>query len=227
MTFANLVAGDSVFVDANSFIYQFAPDPVLGPPCSQLFQRIENQELAGFTSIHLLAEVAHKLMTIEANALFGWQFAGMANRLRRHPTEVQRLTAFRRAIEQISQSHIQVLPIPVAVLVAAAAVCQQTGLLINDALAVMVMQANGLTKLASHDSDFDRVPGLTRYAPVWILRGPAAGVLRRRLLGGGGSGGGGSAEAPGHSGIFLRPRGPRWLSDCSRSMIRSAGATCF
>jgi predicted nucleic acid-binding protein len=31
---------------------------------------------------------------------------------------------------------------------------------------VAVMQANGLTKLASNDADFDRVPGITRYAPV-------------------------------------------------------------
>ena len=46
MIFADLVAGDTVFVDANSFIYHFAPDPVLGPPCSQLLQRIDNQELA-------------------------------------------------------------------------------------------------------------------------------------------------------------------------------------
>jgi hypothetical protein len=26
------------------------------------------------------------------------------------------------------------------------------------------MRANGLTKLASNDADFDRVPGITRYA---------------------------------------------------------------
>ena len=45
-------------------------------------------------------------------------------------------------------------------------VSQKTGLLSNDALLIAVMQANGLTSLASHDSDFDRVPGLTRYTPV-------------------------------------------------------------
>jgi len=33
-------------------------------------------------------------------------------------------------------------------------------------LIVAVMQANGLTNLASNDADFDRVPGLTRYAPA-------------------------------------------------------------
>jgi predicted nucleic acid-binding protein len=166
MIFDDLVAGDSVFVDANTFIYHFSPDPVLGPPCSQLLQRFENQELAGFTSVHLLAEVAHKLMTIQASALFGWPLTGMANRLRRHPAEVQQLTAYRQALDQVVQSRVQVLAIPLPILVSAAAVSRQTGLLINDALIVAVMQQQGLTRLASHDADFDRVPGLTRYAPV-------------------------------------------------------------
>jgi predicted nucleic acid-binding protein len=166
MIFADLVAGDAVFVDANSFIYALAPDPLLGPPCRQLLLRIENQELSGFTSVHLLGEVAHKLMTVEANALFGWPLAGMANRLRRHPAEVQKLTAFRKAIEQITQSQVQILTVSAAVLVSATAICQQTGLLINDSLIVALMRAHGLTKLASHDADFDRVPGITRYAPV-------------------------------------------------------------
>jgi predicted nucleic acid-binding protein len=53
-----------------------------------------------------------------------------------------------------------------ALIASAAAVSQQTGLLSNDALIVAVMRANGLTALASNDADFDRVPGLTRYAPV-------------------------------------------------------------
>jgi predicted nucleic acid-binding protein len=166
MIFADLVAGDSVFLDANTFIYHYGPDPALGPPCSQLLQRIENQELTGFTSVHLLAEVVHKLMTIEASALFGWSMAGMANRLRRHPSEVQKLNAFKVALDQISQSRMQVLDVPLATLQSAALIGRQTGLLINDALIVALLQQYGLTRLASHDADFDRVPGLTRFAPV-------------------------------------------------------------
>jgi predicted nucleic acid-binding protein len=91
---------------------------------------------------------------------------GMANRLRRHPGEVQKLNAYRVALDQICQSRMQVLDVPPATLQSAAAVCQQTGLLINDALIVAMMQRHGLTRLASHDADFDRVPGLTRFAPA-------------------------------------------------------------
>ena len=64
------------------------------------------------------------------------------------------------------KSCVRVLDNSLADLLAAAPICQQTGLLINDALIVALMQANRLTKLASHDADFDRVPGITRYAPV-------------------------------------------------------------
>ena len=42
----------------------------------------------------------------------------------------------------------------------------QCGLLTNDALIAAVMRAGGLTRIASHDTDFDRVPGITRYGPV-------------------------------------------------------------
>jgi predicted nucleic acid-binding protein len=69
-------------------------------------------------------------------------------------------------IEDIPNLGIQVLTIPGLLIAAAATLSQTTGLLSNDALIVAVMQANGLTKLASHDADFDRVPGLTRYAPL-------------------------------------------------------------
>jgi predicted nucleic acid-binding protein len=46
------------------------------------------------------------------------------------------------------------------------AVSQQFGLLSNDALLIALMQANGLTNLASNDVDFDDVAGITRYGPV-------------------------------------------------------------
>jgi predicted nucleic acid-binding protein len=36
----------------------------------------------------------------------------------------------------------------------------------GDALIVTVMGHHGLTHLASYDADFDRVPGITRYAPA-------------------------------------------------------------
>ena len=35
MTFLDIPAGESVFIDANVFVYAFAADPTLGPPCQR------------------------------------------------------------------------------------------------------------------------------------------------------------------------------------------------
>lgn len=166
MTFADLTTGDTVFVDANTFIHLFQPHPQLGAFCHQLIQRIDNQDVVGFTSSHIVSEVCHRLMTIEANRVLGWSISGIGNRLRTNPQEVQKLSLFRRAVEQIAQSRLQFLSVTPAILTAAVVLCQQVGLLTNDALTVAVMQAHSLNKVASSDTDFDHIPGLTRYAPV-------------------------------------------------------------
>ena len=166
MTFADLQRGDSLYVDANTLVYHFEPHPTFGPDCTQLLARIENQEILGFTSTHILTEVAHRLMMIEAARLPGWSATKVKQRLQRQPATIQRLTLFRTAIEELLQGHLQVLTVPPLLVLSATIISQQTGLLSNDALVVAVMQAHGLTNLASNDADFDRVPGITRYVPA-------------------------------------------------------------
>jgi predicted nucleic acid-binding protein len=166
MSLDDLVAGDAAFVDANIFTYHFQPHPTWGPSCTRLLQRIENRELDGFTTIAVLGEVVHRLMTIEAQITLAWSFAGIGNRLRSNPAEVQKLTVFRLAAEKVLQGRLQILPVTGATLARAVVLCQQLGLLTNDGLILATMQAHGLNKLASHDADFDRVPGITRYAPA-------------------------------------------------------------
>lgn len=165
MLFAELLEGASVFLDANILVYHFAPHPVLGQPCHELLQRVETQAILAYTSTAVLSEVAHHLMTFEASALFGWS-TKVVQRLRDDPSAVGRLSKFHEAVVQVPQLGVRVLTIPGALIEAAASLSRQTGLLSNDALLVAVMQANGLTRLASHDGDFDRVPGITRYGPA-------------------------------------------------------------
>ena len=166
MIFTDIPAGAVVFLDANVLVYHFAPDPVLGPACRDLLVRIKRQEVDGCTSTHILSEVAHRLMTIEAMKSFRWPVAGIAQRLRTHPDAVQKLTAFRQAIQEVLQFGVRVLTVPTELIDTASAVSQQTGLLSNDALVVAVMQHYGVQDLASHDADFDRVTGITRFAPA-------------------------------------------------------------
>jgi predicted nucleic acid-binding protein len=166
MTFANIPQGSQVFLDANILIYHASADPNHGTACKQLLERIARHEIEGFTSAHVLGDVAHRLMTLEAIAGFGWAAKGIAIRLRHNPTEVQKLTRFRLAIDDVAQMGVQVLPIDFAVVSAGTLLSQLHGLLTGDALIVAVMQQHLLTNLASLDDDFDRVSGLTRYGPI-------------------------------------------------------------
>ena len=165
MTFADIPVGAAIFLDANPLVYYFSANPLWGPACQVLIEQVERNELHGFTSAAVLGEVVHRLMTIEAMALFGWSAQGIANRLRRHPAEVQQLKQYRRALDEITLLNIVVLPTVSPLISKAADVSQQLGLLSADALIVTTMREQGLTHLASHDADFDRVPGIIRYAP--------------------------------------------------------------
>src|SRR5947209_6141768 len=111
MTFAQIPLSAAIFLDANSLIYHFTNDPAYGAACTQLLKRVEQQQLQGFTSAHVLADVAHRLMTLEAISLLGWPVAGVAARLRRDHVEIPNLTIYRQAIARIPQLGIQVLPI--------------------------------------------------------------------------------------------------------------------
>ena len=166
MTFDQIPAGSAVFLDANSLVYHFTNDPRYGAASTRLLHQIENGVLSGFTSTDVLADVAHRLMTVEAIAVNGWPYAGIAARLRKHHHCIPNLTIFQQAITSLPQLKIQVFAMTQGFLEAATLASQQFELLTGDALVVAVMQAHGLTHLASNDADFDRVPWLTRYGPI-------------------------------------------------------------
>ena len=166
MTFADIPSGTSVFLDANVFVYAYGADPTFGGACTDLLEHIEVMDLQGFLSASLLSEVAHRLMTLEACQSLGWPYTGIGRRLRRHPEEIQKLQEFRKALDDIVAIGIHVLPVTVKDILLAGDLSRQHGLLSGDALLVAMMQQNGVIHLASNDADFDRVPGINRYAPV-------------------------------------------------------------
>lgn len=157
-----MVSPADVFVDANTFIYHFTNDPKWGAACTRLLERIEFQELRGFTTSHVLADVAHRLMTIEAMNVLGWPPTRLAARLRQHHAEIPKLTVYLQVLTKIRQIGVQVLPVVDQHVLQASQISQAHELLTGDALVVAVMRAHGLWHVASNDADFDRVPGITR-----------------------------------------------------------------
>jgi predicted nucleic acid-binding protein len=166
VTLDAIPSGAAVFIDANCLIYAVTADPRYGPSCKRLLERIDNQDLQGFISAHVLGELAHRAMTLEAAARFNRPATGLANWLRRHPAEVQPLSRHRQSIDEVRGCKVHVLAVEGADVSRAADLSAPYGLLSNDALIVAVMQRHGLSDLVSLDAAFDRVPGVTRYAPA-------------------------------------------------------------
>lgn len=154
-----------VFLDANCLVYAATADPLYGAACQRLLEQIEHQKFQGNTSAHVLGELSHRLMTIEVALTLGRPMAGIASWLRRHPMEVQRLTRHRRALDDLQAIPITILSVTGPLVSRAADFSRQFGLLTSDALIVAAMRDHGLSHLASNDADFDRVTGITRYAP--------------------------------------------------------------
>jgi predicted nucleic acid-binding protein len=131
-----------------------------------LANRLEQRLLTGFVSPPILADVVHRVMTIEAIALKGWPKAGIAARLRRHHDEIPKLLLYEQVMTSVAPLGLQLIPTTQPLLEAGVLICKQQELLIGDSLIVAAMQANGISILASNDADFDRVPGITRHAPA-------------------------------------------------------------
>src|SRR5262249_14863189 len=140
MTLDDILAGQAVFVDANILLYYFTAHSRYGAACQKLLDRIANKEITGFTSSSVLAEVVHRLMTIDACQRFRWPAKGIAQRLRRHPAEVQQLTRPRQAVDEITLIGLDVLPVAKGHVSLAPDISRQTGLLCGDAVIVAVMQ---------------------------------------------------------------------------------------
>ena len=166
MTFDQIPSGANLFLDANSLVYHFTSDPKYGAACTKLARRLEQRLLAGFASAHVLADVIHRVMTIEAITATGWPKAGIAARLRKHHDEIPKLVLFEQAMASVSPLGLRVIPVTESLLGDAVRISKQHELLTGDALIVAVMRDHGLIHLASSDADFDRVPGITRYAPA-------------------------------------------------------------
>ncbi len=166
MNFAGIPSGARVFLDANILVYHFTADPKVGAVCTQLIKRVELRDLEGSISTHVLADVAHRLMTLEAMQLFSWPATAIAARLRKNHAEIPKLQASRLAVASIQHLGIQVLAVTQPSVELASLVSAQFELLTGDALIVAIMQQHGLSLLASNDADFDRVPSITRCTPI-------------------------------------------------------------
>jgi predicted nucleic acid-binding protein len=162
MKLEDLSDGARVFVDANILIYHFSGISV---ECRAFLQRCESKQVDAFTGVHILLEVTHRLMVLEALHK-GLITAGQpARKLKEQPAIIKSLQEYNRSVQQIPRMGIRVRPLTSALVRASEAVRVQEGLMTNDSVTVALMRTMGLTDVATFDADLDNVLQLRVYQP--------------------------------------------------------------
>jgi predicted nucleic acid-binding protein len=163
LTLDGIPADSRVFIDSSIFIYHATS---ASPQCRALLRRVESGEVGGVTSTHVLAEVAHRLMMIEAVTTGIVTGKDVVKKLRSRPELVSRLSVYEHQTEQIPLMGVEVVPLDVATVLRSAALRRRHGLLVNDSLVVASALGNELVLLASADGDFARVDTIRLYRPT-------------------------------------------------------------
>ncbi len=165
MTFSTLdeiEAGSRVFIDASIFIYH---STAVSFECRRLLERCEQDRIAGFTSVTAIAEVAHRLMMIEAVSKGLVSPGNVARKLRDKPEVIKKLQIYQDQVEVIPLLGVSIFGLDPDILTLSAEIRQRYGLLVNDSLLAATAIHAEIGDMASADSDFSRVTEFRLFRP--------------------------------------------------------------
>lgn len=151
-----------MFIDANIFVYHFTG---VSSQCTWLLERCEHGDVLGFTTAHIVLEVAHRLMMLEA-VTKGLVTAGkVAKKLKERPEVVRQLRQYADHAFKIEEMGITVIPVTLELWRESTAYQKRYGLLTNDALLVSACRSYGYVNLASDDNAFAVVDEVRLFQP--------------------------------------------------------------
>ncbi|KKM12365.1 hypothetical protein SY88_04265 [Clostridiales bacterium PH28_bin88] len=162
MKFDELPAGESIFIDANIFVYHFTG---VSEECTRFLSRCEEGAMAGYTTSQVVLEVMHRLMMLEAVHKGLVSPGNVAKRLKDHPEIVKSLSVYADNTLKIGAMGVSVVSLSSDHCSSARRFQQQYGLLTNDAALLAACQDAGCSNLATRDEDFLRVKGIRVYLP--------------------------------------------------------------
>ncbi len=157
----SLPSGSYVFIDANIFIYGLNRK---SSQCYKLIERCAREELTGVSLFEIVNEATHVLMLGEAfeKHLISSQKSRL---LRQNFRGIQDLTDYWFYTQRILSLNLLLMATNEGFLRTAHVVRQEACLLTNDSMIVSCMREYGISSLATSDTDFERVNGITIYRP--------------------------------------------------------------
>jgi predicted nucleic acid-binding protein len=163
MILNDLPRGALVFIDANIFVYHFSG---VSAECRTLLKRVERKELRASTGAHIILEVLHRLMTIEAISKGLITPGQPAKKLKQNPDVIKQLLDYAKCVSEIGSLNIRVHPVTARQIRISEAIRSSCGMMTNDSVTAAMMSSYGITKVASLDSDLQRAAGISLYRPT-------------------------------------------------------------
>jgi len=113
LTLDRVPPGSRIFLDSTIFIYHATK---VSLQCRSLLERCESGDVAGITSVVVLAEVAHRLMLVEAVATGLVSGKDVVKKLRARPDLVRRLHVYHDQVERVPLMGVDIVPFDVGTL---------------------------------------------------------------------------------------------------------------
>ncbi|HKP13192.1 MAG TPA: type II toxin-antitoxin system VapC family toxin [Blastocatellia bacterium] len=153
--------GSNIFIDANIFVYGLSGQSA---QCRYLLERCSREELTGVTLFETVNEATHRFMLAEAAAK-GIIPQISAGHLRKRFKAIATLNDYWQETERILNLNLLFIATDESIIRSAQSERQRGLLLTNDSMIVACMRNYGISLLATKDSDFERISGITVFAP--------------------------------------------------------------
>lgn len=160
-----LPANTPILIDANIFIYHFAK---VSDECKTLLHRIEKREVLGFVTTSILAEVLHRRMLAEAVDKGLVTASKVLQKLKTKPDIISQLTDYIVDIRAILQLPLNLISATSEDIEQSHGLRQTYGLFVNDSINLACALRVGVSQIATHDTDFDRVDRIKVWKPTDI-----------------------------------------------------------
>ena len=151
-----------VFIDSNIFIYHFLG---ISKSCTDFLRRVEYEELAGYTSTIIIAEVLHRLMIAEIIEKYGTKSKEALRLLKEKPEIISPLTECEEAVRAIPRFNVSILTYTAEAIFQSRELRLKHLLLTNDSLNLQIMNFNDIINIATNDNDFKRIEHIAVWKP--------------------------------------------------------------
>ncbi|MFZ1755992.1 MAG: type II toxin-antitoxin system VapC family toxin [Caldilineaceae bacterium] len=154
------IDSSQIYLDTNTFYLLLR---AVTPQANELFGEIEQGGLYAYTSALTFDELAYRLLLALIRDVYG---RSPLDRLRQNKSEM--VAAFSSKVddllaEMIGYPHLTIVSVDAKDILAMRQNIKHFRLMPRDALHLAAMQKVGCFHLISQDSDFDHIPGITRY----------------------------------------------------------------